>query len=61
MRFAEPGFCEERCGALRGGQQTKSEWFRPLVQAAIEYGSITDDGLLREAVFKGLRDDLPVA
>jgi bifunctional non-homologous end joining protein LigD len=41
--------------------KTKSEWFRPLVQAAIEYGSITDDGLLREAVFKGLRDDLPVA
>ena len=24
----------------------------------VEYGALTDDGLLREAVFKGLRDDL---
>jgi hypothetical protein len=32
-----------------------------LIQAEIEYGSITDDGLPREAVLKGLRDDLPVA
>ena len=30
---------------------------RPIVDAEIEYGALTD-GLLREAVFKGLRDDL---
>jgi bifunctional non-homologous end joining protein LigD len=36
----------------------KATWVRPLVDAEIEYGGITDDGLLREAVFKGLRDDL---
>ena len=28
------------------------------MDAEIEYGALTDDGLLREAVFKGLRDDL---
>jgi bifunctional non-homologous end joining protein LigD len=33
---------------------------KPLVLAEIEYGGITDDGLLREAVFKGLREDLPL-
>lgn len=26
--------------------------------AEIAYSSVTEDGLLREAVFKGLRDDL---
>jgi DNA ligase D-like protein (predicted polymerase) len=30
------------------------------VDAEVEYGALTDDGLLREAVFKGLRDDLVV-
>jgi hypothetical protein len=32
----------------------------PEVDAEIEYGALTDDGLLREAVFKGVRDDLAV-
>jgi bifunctional non-homologous end joining protein LigD len=41
-------------------KKPKATWVRPLVQAEIEYGGITDDGLLREAVFKGLRDDLPL-
>ncbi|MER9022393.1 DNA ligase D [Mesorhizobium sp. M0815] len=36
----------------------KATWVQPAVEAEIEYGGITDDGLLREAVFKGLRDDL---
>ncbi len=31
---------------------------RPLVDAEVEYSAITDDGLLRAAVFKGLREDL---
>jgi len=30
-----------------------------LVDAEIEYSGITDDGLLRAAVFKGLRDEVP--
>jgi bifunctional non-homologous end joining protein LigD len=36
----------------------KATWVRPVVEAEIEYGGITDDGLLRAAVFKGVRDDL---
>jgi bifunctional non-homologous end joining protein LigD len=36
----------------------KATWVEPSVEAEVEYGALTDDGLLREAVFKGLRDDL---
>jgi bifunctional non-homologous end joining protein LigD len=39
-------------------KKPKATWVRPEVNAEIQYGGITDDGLLREAVFKGLRDDL---
>jgi bifunctional non-homologous end joining protein LigD len=42
-------------------KKPKATWVRPAVQAEIEYGGITDDGLLREAVFKGLRDELSMA
>src|SRR5205085_2292089 len=41
-------------------KKPKATWVKPVVDAEIEYGGITDDGLLREAVFKGLRDDLAV-
>jgi bifunctional non-homologous end joining protein LigD len=41
-------------------KKPKATCVKPVVQAEIEYGGITDDGLLREAVFKGLRDDLPL-
>jgi bifunctional non-homologous end joining protein LigD len=40
-------------------KKPKATWVKPVIQAEIEYGGITDDGLLREAMFKGLRDDLP--
>ena len=36
----------------------KATWVEPVVEAEIEYGALTDDGLLRAGVFKGLRDDL---
>jgi bifunctional non-homologous end joining protein LigD len=39
-------------------KKPKATWVQPVVDAEIEYGALTDDGLLREAVFKGLRDDL---
>jgi bifunctional non-homologous end joining protein LigD len=42
-------------------KKPKATWVEPEVDAEVEYGALTDDGLLREAVFKGLRDDLAVA
>ncbi|WP_407154908.1 DNA ligase D [Bradyrhizobium sp. STM 3557] len=39
-------------------KKPKATWVEPTVAAEVEYGALTDDGLLREAVFKGLRDDL---
>src|SRR3954464_15526428 len=36
----------------------KATWVEPDVEIEVEYGALTDDGLLREAVFKGFRDDL---
>jgi bifunctional non-homologous end joining protein LigD len=39
-------------------KKPKATWVEPKVDAEIEYSAITDDSLLRAAVFKGLRDDL---
>jgi len=39
-------------------RKPKATWVKPVVDAEIEYSALTDDGLLRAAVFKGLRDDL---
>jgi bifunctional non-homologous end joining protein LigD len=39
-------------------KKPKATWVKPTVGAEIAYSSVTEDGLLREAVFKGLRDDL---
>lgn len=36
----------------------KATWVDPAVQVEVQYGAITDKGLLRAAVFKGIRDDL---
>ncbi|WP_210190448.1 non-homologous end-joining DNA ligase, partial [Ensifer aridi] len=35
----------------------KATWVEPQVYAEIDYGGVTDDGLLREPVFKGLQED----
>lgn len=45
-------------------KKPKATWVAPQIEAEVEYGALTDDGLLREPVFKGLREDLqprPVA
>jgi bifunctional non-homologous end joining protein LigD len=44
-------------------KKPKATWVRPVVQAEVSYATLTDAGLLRQAVFKGLREapDLPAA
>ncbi|MCA1408383.1 DNA ligase D [Ensifer sp. IC3342] len=37
-------------------KKPKATWVTPRVQAQVEYSGVTDDGLLREAVFKGLQE-----
>ena len=39
-------------------KKPKATWVEPEVNAEVEYGALTDDGLLRAAVFRGFRDDL---
>ncbi|TPI35805.1 DNA ligase D [Mesorhizobium sp. B3-1-6] len=38
----------------------KATWVRPEVLAEVQFSGVTDRGILREAVFKGLREDLQV-
>jgi len=42
-------------------KKPKATWVTPEVEAEIEFSAITEDGLLRAAVYKGLRDDLAEA
>jgi bifunctional non-homologous end joining protein LigD len=42
-------------------KKPKATWVEPSLKAEVEFSSTTDDGILREAVFKGLRDDLAPA
>jgi len=39
-------------------KKPKATWVKPVVDAEIAYSSKTADGLLREAVFRGIREDL---
>lgn len=38
-------------------KKPKATWVEPEVDAEVEYGALTDDRMLREGVFKGIRDD----
>jgi bifunctional non-homologous end joining protein LigD len=39
-------------------KKPKATWVEPILRAEVEFGGVTEDGLLREAVFKRIRDDL---
>ena len=39
-------------------KKPKATWVAPHIDAEVEYSSVTEDGLLREPVFKALREDL---
>jgi bifunctional non-homologous end joining protein LigD len=39
-------------------KKSKATWVEPRVRCEVQYGGINEGGILREAVFKGLRDDL---
>ncbi|TPJ31537.1 DNA ligase D [Mesorhizobium sp. B2-7-2] len=41
-------------------KKPKATWVRPEVPAEVQFSGVTDRGILREAVFKGLREDLAV-
>src|SRR3954467_6344338 len=41
-------------------KKPKATWVEPSLEIEVQYGALTDDGLLREAAFKGFRDDLAV-
>ncbi|HKO51689.1 MAG TPA: DNA ligase D [Polyangiaceae bacterium] len=45
--------------APRGSESRGVHWVEPQLVAEIAYTAITDDGLLRHPIFKGLREDKP--
>jgi bifunctional non-homologous end joining protein LigD len=48
---------QKRSPLSRPVDKPKATWVEPVLEAEVAYGAMTGNGLLREAVFKGVRED----
>jgi bifunctional non-homologous end joining protein LigD len=58
VREALDPYIESRSPLTTPVDKPKATWVQPVIEAEVAYLSLTDRGLVREAAFKGLRDDL---
>jgi bifunctional non-homologous end joining protein LigD len=53
-------FIRKRSPLAEPVKKPKATWVEPVIEAEIAYSTLTEPGLMREAVFKGLREDREV-
>ena len=58
VREALDPYIQTRSPLTTPVKKPKATWVQPVIDAEVAYSSLTDHGLVREAAFKGLRDDL---
>jgi bifunctional non-homologous end joining protein LigD len=58
VREALDPYIQTRSPLTTPVNKPKATWVQPVIDAEVAYSSLTDRGLVREAAFKGLREDL---